>query len=58
MGTTIIGAIGGAMVGSVETGGLWVHDVLWTLRGLVVSNVFGVSGEDAATFHTCGLGLA
>jgi len=58
MGTTIVGAIGGAMVGAVEARGLWVHDVLRPLWGFVVANIDGVSRKNTATFHASGLGLA
>jgi len=57
VGTTIVGAVGGALVHSVEARAFWIHDVLWSLRRFVVANIDGVPWEDATTFHPCGLGL-
>jgi len=57
VGTTIVGTVLSSMIGAVKARGLWVHDVLWALRSLIVPHVHSISGKDAATFHPCGLGL-
>jgi len=57
VGATIVGAVGGALVYAVEARAFWVHDVLWPLRGFVVANIYGVTREDTATFHSPDLGL-
>jgi len=57
VGTTVVGAVGGALVHSVEARAFWIHDVLRALRGFVVANINGVTREDATTFHSPGLRL-
>jgi len=57
VGTTVIGAIGGALVHSMEARALGIHDVLWSLRGFVIHHVFGVPRKDTTTFNSSGLGL-
>jgi len=45
------------MIGTMETWGLRVHNVLWTLRSLIVPYVHSISGKDTTAFHPGGLGL-
>ncbi len=48
MGTTGVRAVGDALVGAMEARGFWIGYVLWTLRRLVVADVFGLAREDTA----------